>query len=987
LKINNNVEVDEYESNSVESNDGSEKNIISDGEKMFVLEIPYEKYIEMEPKIVQYKKNSTIRSYNVMKKNAWSDVVNDAFLLEYKLPCNFVYKRCKVRINSANSQYFIHFEAKCKDCNNILQGWSHDEPTKGHPLKLEIRTSDTRGHDLEHNSKRQLKGEKRKLIGSQLTTELASNWRRSQASNMEFGSISPPNLYRSSVLRKAKQEYKDHALGIYLKCPILSLVELKHTQFAGSIRSIGIDPFLVHYWSNHQLVIYKDLTKEYCSISVDATGSLIKKIKRTSLNLLSAHIFLYEAVVHTSYGQIPITQMLSEKQDTQTIQNWLTQWLLCGIKVPNEVVCDFSTALIGALTRAFNNSSMRDYTARCFDILVGKNEILPQCYIRIDVAHMIKLFCRIPYFKGIQNKKLKTFYVSCLRLILTSSTLNEFSEILTALLIVAKSETDGWVKDTIDTPAESSRLLLLEKIKNRIVEDYADNVDTDDDNLNENDDQEVTEETPNAIDEYLREIEMDADRKSKVQGNRISAFFLPGLSSVILRLSRYFPLWSGVMVSKFNSPNFIATSAPVESDFAELKKRILKFDLQPMTADRFIAKHLNALEGSSKLFRSSQLRNLYTTTQYQDLNLKKKSKIKENTSPETSDEPSNKNEKTKSSKSRDGSIYCNEEKKQDPITDEYNSNEENNTNKTSSCDEAENWYKGKQLNEYIEDNNSMVVDEYYSDETSVSSNSLKATENWRGKGNSEDPKLPKSKDRIIKKRFKKYMDPNPDIERFLNKKSTRSNLNSLLINGNIGTPLRMAKNKYLVLNTCPMDAVVAIIAMAYIDFQSYRHFIDSSENQMLNFCKKIALYGSTTNTYKERLIILKNIFDESKSISNLKIIDARCNVSFIVTKLLKDVPSAIENIKCSDNNCINKHKQIANMTIILRYTNNGFKDLQEALINYISLQTYDCGHCGGSISSTKILMDHIFIETDVYQEDSTFYLSEFPSEIKINDVK
>lgn len=52
LKINDNVAVDEYESNSVESNDGSEKNLVSDGEKMFVLEIAYEKYIEMEPLIV-----------------------------------------------------------------------------------------------------------------------------------------------------------------------------------------------------------------------------------------------------------------------------------------------------------------------------------------------------------------------------------------------------------------------------------------------------------------------------------------------------------------------------------------------------------------------------------------------------------------------------------------------------------------------------------------------------------------------------------------------------------------------------------------------------------------------------------------------------------------------------------------------------------------------------------------------------------------------
>jgi hypothetical protein len=57
---------------------------------------------------------------------------------------------------------------------------------------------------------------------------------------------------------------------------------------------------------------------------------------------------------NTSYGQIPIAQMLSEKQDSQTIQNWFPRWLLSGIRIPNKVVYDFSTALIGALTRAFN---------------------------------------------------------------------------------------------------------------------------------------------------------------------------------------------------------------------------------------------------------------------------------------------------------------------------------------------------------------------------------------------------------------------------------------------------------------------------------------------------------------------------------------------------------------------------------------------------------------------------------------------------------
>jgi hypothetical protein len=58
----------EYKSNSDENSDDSEKNVVSDGKKMFTLEIPYEKYIEMEPKIVQYKKNVTVKSYNFLKK-------------------------------------------------------------------------------------------------------------------------------------------------------------------------------------------------------------------------------------------------------------------------------------------------------------------------------------------------------------------------------------------------------------------------------------------------------------------------------------------------------------------------------------------------------------------------------------------------------------------------------------------------------------------------------------------------------------------------------------------------------------------------------------------------------------------------------------------------------------------------------------------------------------------------------------------------------
>jgi hypothetical protein len=59
-------------------------------------------------------------------------------------------------------------------------------------------------------------------------------------------------------------------------------------------------------------------------LSIDATGSLIKKFKKSSLNITSNNIFLYEAVLSTTYGQIPVTQMLSESHDTLSIFRWIS---------------------------------------------------------------------------------------------------------------------------------------------------------------------------------------------------------------------------------------------------------------------------------------------------------------------------------------------------------------------------------------------------------------------------------------------------------------------------------------------------------------------------------------------------------------------------------------------------------------------------------------------------------------------------------------
>jgi len=106
---------------------------------------------------------------------------------------------------------------------------------------------------------------------------------------------------------------------LYDNDPIKALCIMKYSAYCNCIHNIGIDPFFVHYWTNHQLQMYK----KYCStnissIYIDATGSIVKKLIRIDKSQ-SRHIFLYQAVINYNENQFSIAQMLSERHTTNNI--------------------------------------------------------------------------------------------------------------------------------------------------------------------------------------------------------------------------------------------------------------------------------------------------------------------------------------------------------------------------------------------------------------------------------------------------------------------------------------------------------------------------------------------------------------------------------------------------------------------------------------------------------------------------------------------
>lgn len=165
---------------------------------------------------------------------AWINIINDWFIKLCKIPCTIIYKRCRIANDTSESKTFLTFSGKCKDCGVIATGWANERPAEAMPLVVNICLTGI-NEKINHISKRPLNAQKRIEVGQQLLHDCASNWVQNEVVPLNFGEKIPANIYNKNVLRKCKQEVRDKQLGIVIKCPIMSLIEFKHSSHTGSI--------------------------------------------------------------------------------------------------------------------------------------------------------------------------------------------------------------------------------------------------------------------------------------------------------------------------------------------------------------------------------------------------------------------------------------------------------------------------------------------------------------------------------------------------------------------------------------------------------------------------------------------------------------------------------------------------------------------------------------------------------------------------------
>lgn len=142
--------------------------------------------------------------------------------------------------------------------------------------------------------------------------------------------------------------------------------------------------------------------------------------------------------------QVPIYSMLSEIGTINHVEYWMNEFKRYFDDSPKQFTSDMSLVLLNAEAIAFGGcSNIYEYIDKLIEMHDENYDgTPPACFIRIDKAHLIKNVASCDPLKSIHHL-VKQFYVYCTVLLMECTTLYEAENIISSILIVAYSETDG----------------------------------------------------------------------------------------------------------------------------------------------------------------------------------------------------------------------------------------------------------------------------------------------------------------------------------------------------------------------------------------------------------------------------------------------------------------------------------------------------------------------------------------------------------------
>ena len=566
----------------------------------------------------------------------WADVIAEALWLQHQLDCVFTFKNNSV-YQSDNAQYFLTIDGSCTECFAKFRGLLLKEPAENVDVIIRCKIDNVNAQAHSNKKRRQLRGDRRRKFADNLINrrKAAVVFRREEAGRLKkFGRKNPPLLPTSTVLRKAKQQRLTSKHGFRFQNPALNLQDKAlHGKHSGQIHFIALEKFCCVYWLKEQLQIYISRCRKDPSalLTIDATGGIARRKTKHE-----PHIFLYQCMLVTNSGSVPVFQMVSADHRALSVAHFLRLIIAANAPIPRVVVTDFGWALMIAVVEIFGKcASFQDYLQRCHDAIKHKVVTLPSTYLRLDVSHLISSVSR---WKCLENdRQVRRFYLRCIAKAYQIANFEELTDFIQSILCLALSRYIGYTACKEALPSEEKLQFLNDKIKGvsmKLIEEKDKHTDTnnDDDKRNKvkgNDSWGKDGECENIIEEeksmlerervpddidnihsswkswiedMYERAEYDAKQWSACDRSTISAYYNVKFVEKLKRyLLPYVAIWTGIMRPIFRRGSKIATSASAESEFCDVKTREFKGEL-PMRIDRYVLEHLIKLDNKVILF-------------------------------------------------------------------------------------------------------------------------------------------------------------------------------------------------------------------------------------------------------------------------------------------------------------------------------------------------------------------------------------------------
>lgn len=150
--------------------------------------------------------------------------------------------------------------------------------------------------------------------------------------------------------------------------------------------------------------------------------------------------------------------------NTNAAAYFLEKWARLGAPHPKEFTCDGGKALLTASIKTFTQYSTINEYVQAFQTYG-----LPHCYIRMDVAHFLKL--NVNFLSTITKSiKVKVFYKAILGQLIQCRNMKMSTKIMKSILILANCENDGYLLNTkTETTCEVEKKFLKNLIDPNIL--------------------------------------------------------------------------------------------------------------------------------------------------------------------------------------------------------------------------------------------------------------------------------------------------------------------------------------------------------------------------------------------------------------------------------------------------------------------------------------------------------------------------------------